>query len=123
MADQCSLRLGFCFGAFVLECLLLFSAPEQAFAQISNSFLLDQNFSSIAGATDVATVENILVQYEQQAISEKLFPEDSRGSICSLRMVPDMVSPTNISMEVWTKERPLTLPVSKQRICWRRILG
>ncbi len=61
--------------------IVLSLVARRAGAQIdSNSFVLDKNFSSFAGATDVATVENILVQYEQQAIPQQLFPEDNRGS-------------------------------------------
>ncbi|HET6400719.1 MAG TPA: hypothetical protein VFH95_04890 [Candidatus Kapabacteria bacterium] len=66
----------FC-GAVIL--LLLVAGRARAQTD-SNSFILDQNFSGIAGAADVATVENILVQYEQQAIPQQLFPEDNRGS-------------------------------------------
>lgn len=56
---------------FCAAIIVISLMAEKANAQLdSNLFILDQNFSSIAGATDVATIENILVQYEQQAIPE-----------------------------------------------------
>jgi hypothetical protein len=66
---------------FCAAIIVISLMAEKANAQLdSNLFILDQNFSSIAGATDVATIENILVQYEQQAIPEQLSSEDTRGS-------------------------------------------
>ena len=65
---------------FLSTIILLVLLTESAFAQSANPFVLDGNFSSIAGAEDISTVENILVEYEQQAIPQQLWTEDDRFS-------------------------------------------
>lgn len=56
---------------------LLALLASDAVAQSVNPFVLDTGFSSIAGAIDVASVENILIQYEQTKIPQQLFDESS----------------------------------------------
>ncbi|HWF43624.1 MAG TPA: hypothetical protein VG537_03180 [Candidatus Kapabacteria bacterium] len=53
---------------------------SNAVVQSANPFVFDRTGSSITGAEDIASMENILVQYEQQAIPQRLFPEDDRLS-------------------------------------------
>jgi hypothetical protein len=53
---------------------------SNAVVQSANPFVFARTGSSITGAEDIASMENILVRYEQQAIPQRLFPEDDRLS-------------------------------------------
>ncbi len=66
--------------SFALLALCVVFAPKLLVAQVINPILFDDHFSSITGASNLASINEALIEYEQQYLPQKFSDEDNYGS-------------------------------------------